>query len=146
MIGVLGVGGPVDQYAPDQLRYKSTHQNFRDAMAAPAQQPEFRENVIAVRTEKFWDQELTAAKRKDTEIRQRAKKAAEERKLSKPDAESELEKARQAGLTDREREILEKGISNQEYHYLGSAKILGRIGQQFATDLHQLRASKTAEK
>lgn len=146
VIGVLGVGGPVDLYAPDQQRYKSTHQNFRDAMAAPAQRPEFQGNVIAVRTEKFWDQELTAAKRKDTEIRQRAKKAAEEKKLSKPDAVMELEKARQAGLTDREREILEKGISNQEYHYLGSAKILGQIGQQFAIDLHQLRASKTAGK
>lgn len=146
VIGVFGVGGPVDQYAPDQLRYKSTHQNFRDAMAAPARRPEFQGNVITVHTEKFWDQELTAAKRKDSEIRQQAKKAAEEKKLSRPDAETELEKARQAGLTDHEREILEKGISNQEYHYLGSAKILGRIGQQFAIDLNQLRVSRPTGK
>ena len=36
------------------------------------------------------------------------------------------------GLTERERLMLEKGISNLEYHYLGSAKILGRIGQGLA--------------
>ena len=34
VIGVLGVGGPTSEYLPDQMRYKATHQNFRDAMAA----------------------------------------------------------------------------------------------------------------
>ena len=146
VIGVFGVGGPVDQYAADQQRYKSTHQNFRDAMAAPAQQPEFQGNVIAVHTEKFWDQELTAAKRKDSEIQQRAKKAAEEGKLSKPEAQAVLEKLRLEGLTERERQILEKGISNLEFHYLGSAKILGRIGQKFAMDLDQQRRDVQAKR
>lgn len=35
-------------------------------------------------------------------------------------------------FTDREREILEKGVSNAEYHYLGSAKIMACIGKAFA--------------
>jgi len=50
VIGVLGVGGPTDKYGKDQARNKSTHQNFRDAMAAPANLPEFKGNVAAVLT------------------------------------------------------------------------------------------------
>lgn len=146
VIGVLGVGGPVELYAADQQRYKAIHQNFRDAMAAPAQLAEFQGNVIAVRTEKCWDQELTAAQRKDNALRQRAKKAAEEGKLSQKDAQTTLEKLRAEGLTERERQVLEKGISNFEFHYLGSAKILGRIGQQFAIDLDQLRRGRQRQK
>ena len=34
---------------------------------------------------------------------------------------------RAESLTERERLILEKGVSNLEFHYLGSAKILGGI-------------------
>ena len=47
---------------------------FRKAMAAPSLLPEFKGNVAAIRTEKYWDRELTAAKAKDNEIKQRAKK------------------------------------------------------------------------
>ena len=65
VIGVLGVGGPTADYGRDKQHYKAMHQNFRDAMAAPAKLPEFKGNVAAV---------------------------------------------------------LEKGISNLEFHYLGSAK------------------------
>jgi Carbohydrate esterase, sialic acid-specific acetylesterase len=57
IIGVLGVGGPTAEYGPDQQRYKSTHDNFRNAMAAPAKLPEFKGNVAAVLTEQYWDQE-----------------------------------------------------------------------------------------
>ena len=53
VIGVLGVGRPVEEYVTDQQRYKSTHQNIRAAMAAPAQLPEFKGNVTAVLTEKY---------------------------------------------------------------------------------------------
>jgi len=55
VIGVLGVNGPVAQYGPNRQRYKSTHQNFRWAMAAPASLPEFKDNVAAVLTENQGD-------------------------------------------------------------------------------------------
>jgi alpha-galactosidase len=142
VIGVLGVGGPTAEYGADQQRYKSTHQNFRDAMAAPAKLPEFKGNVAAVWTEKYWDRELTAAKAKDHEIKQRAKKLATEGKLKPAEEKAALEKMRAEGLTERERMVLETGISNLEFHYLGSAKILGGIGKAFAeamADLKQLR-------
>ena len=34
-----------------------------------------------------------------------------------------FEKMRTEGLADRERLVLDKGISNFEFHYLGSAKV-----------------------
>jgi alpha-galactosidase len=138
VIGVLGVGGPTAEYGPDQQRYKATHQNFRDAMAAPAQLPEFKGNVVAIRTEKYWDRELTAAKAKENEIKQRAKKLATEGKLKPAEEKAALEKLHLAGLTERERQVLEKGISNFEFHYLGSAKILGGIGKGLAEAVNTL--------
>lgn len=141
VIGVLGVGGPTAEYGPDQQRYRATHQNFRDAMAAPAQLPEFKGNVAAVLTEKYWDRELTAAKTKDNEIRQRAKKLATEGKLKPAEEKAALEKLRTEGLTERERLVLEKGISNFEFHYLGSAKILGGIGKGLAEAMAELQSS-----
>jgi alpha-galactosidase len=142
VIGVLGVGGPTSKYGPDQQRYKATHQNFRDAMAAPAMLPEFKGNVAAVRTEQYWDLELTAAKAKENAIKQTAKKLATERKLKPAEEREALEKLRLEGLTERERQILEKGISNLEFHYLGSAKILGGIGKGLAEAMAELRQSK----
>lgn len=145
VIGVLGVGGPTAEYGPDQQRYKATHQNFRDAMAAPAQLPEFKGNVVAVRTEKYWDQELTAAKKKDNEIKQRAKKLATEGKTKPAEEKAALDKLRAEGLTEREQQVLEKGISNLEFHYLGSAKILGGIGKGLAEAMAELNRLKTTK-
>ena len=142
VIGVLGVGGPVADYGPDAQRYKATHQNFRDAMAAPAQLPEFKGNVATVLAEKYWDQELTAAKAKENEIKQRAKKLAAEGKLTPADEKAALEKLRAEGLTERERLVMEKGISNLEFHYLGSAKILGGVGKGLAEAMAELKQRK----
>lgn len=138
VIGVLGVGGPTSEYLPDQMRYKATHQNFRDAMAAPAKLPEFKGNVAAVLAEKYWDRELTAAKAKENEIKQRAK----EGNLKPAEEKAALEKLRAEGLTERERLVIEKGISNLEFHYLGSAKILGGVGKGLAEAMAELKQLK----
>lgn len=139
VIGVLGVGGPTDQYGQDQLRYKSTHDQFRAAMAAPALLPEFQGNVAKVLAEKYWDRELTLAKAKEKELQQKAKLQAKEEKLQ-PDREKALvDRMRREGLSDRDRLIIDKGISNLEFHYLGSAKILGGVGKGLAEAMAQLR-------
>jgi len=139
VIGVLGVGGPTDQYGADQLRYKSTHDQFRAAMAAPALLPEFQGNVATVLAEKYWDRELTLAKAKEKELEQKAKLQAKEEKLQ-PDREKALgDRMRREGLSDRERLIIDKGISNLEFHYLGSSKILGGVGKGLAEAMAQLR-------
>ena len=141
VIGVIGVGGPTAEYGLDQQRYKATHQNLRESMAAPAQLAEFKGNVAAVLTEKYWDKELTAAKAKDSAIRQQAKKLATEGKLKPAEEKAALDKLRATGLTERERQVLEKGISNFEFHYLGSAKILGGVGKGLAEALAELNSS-----
>ena len=54
VIGVLGVDG-------------EQHVNFRKAMAAPADMPEFKGNVVAVDTAPFWDYAIAAAEPKQGE-------------------------------------------------------------------------------
>ena len=142
VIGVLGVGGPTAEYGPDEQHYKATHQNFRDAMAAPAQLPEFKGNVATVLAEKYWDRELKAARAKEGEIKQRAKKLAAEGKMTPAEEKATLEKLRTEGLTERERRVLEKGVSNAEFHYLGSAKILGGVGKGLAEAMAELKQLK----
>ena len=142
VIGVLGVGGPTSEYGPDQLRYKATHDNFRAAMAAPSKLPEFQGNVTAVLAEKYWDRELSDAKAKENEINQKAKKIAKESQLGPSEERALQEKMRTDGMTQRERVVLEKGISNLEFHYLGSAKILGGIGKGLAEAMAELNQLK----
>jgi alpha-galactosidase len=139
VIGVLGVNGPVSEYGADQLRYKGIHQNFRNAMAAPAALPEFQGNVAAVLTEKFWDRELSNAKSKENEVKQKAKKLASDSKLPPAEERALQEKMRNEELTERERQVIDKGISNLEFHYLGSAKILGGIGKGLAESMADLK-------
>jgi len=135
VIGVMGVGGPTSEYGPEEQRYKATHQNFRAAMAAPAALPEFKGNVTAIRTEKYWDRELKLARAKENDVKEKAKKLAKEQKLKPAEERALMEKMRTESLTERERLVLEKGVSNAEFHYLGSAKILGCIGKGFAEAL-----------
>jgi alpha-galactosidase len=139
VIGVLGVGGATSDYGADQQRYKATHDHFRAAMAAPANLPEFKGNVAAVLTEKYWDRELSAAKAKEQAIRRDAAKRASAQALKPAEAKRDLENALANGLTERERTVLEKGISNLEFHYLGSAKILGGIGRGLAEAMQALK-------
>jgi len=140
--GVLGVGGPTSEYGPDEQRYKATHENFRSAMAASAELPEFKGNVTAIRTEKYWDRELKLARAKENKIKDQAKKQAKAGGMKPTEEKALLEKLRAEGLTERERLVLEKGISNFEFHYLGSAKILGGIGKGLAEALAELNQLK----
>lgn len=139
VIGVLGVGGPTSEYGPTEQRYKATHQNIRDAMSAPASLPEFKGNVAAIRTEQYWDRELKLARAKESEAKEKAKKVAKEQKLKPAEERALTEKMRAESLTERERLVLEKGVSNAEYHYLGSAKILGGIGKGLAEAMAELQ-------
>lgn len=142
VIGVLGVGGPTADFVPGEQRYRSQHQNFRDAMAAPASMPEFKGNVATVLAEKYWDRELTLAREKENQIKQAAKKQAKEAGFKPAEEKAALEKALAAGLTARERLVVEKGVSNAAYHYLGSAKILGGVGKGLAEAMVSLMKAR----
>ena len=45
-------------------------------------------------------------------------------------------------FSERERLVLEKGISNAEFHYLGCAKILGGVGKGLAEAMAELNPTK----
>ena len=139
VIGVMGTGGPVENYLPDQQRYVGIHRNFRMAMAAPAVLPEFKGNVTTVLTEDYWDMELTKLRARESKIKQMVKELQTERKLSRAEQQAAQEKLRAKEFTQRELEILQKGVSNLEYHYLGSAKIMAQIGKGFAEAMAKLR-------
>lgn len=70
VIGVMGVGGPLEQYASQ--RYVPIHGAFREAMAAPSLMPEFKGNVFAVRTAKFWDMRLKELEDNQERVKQMA--------------------------------------------------------------------------
>ena len=142
VIGVLGVGGPVDKYLPDQKRYKKVHQNFRNAMAAPAKLPEFKDNVAVVLTESYWDLELTALRAREANINQKLKSMNSESKLSREAQKAARQKLRSEEFSEKELKTLEVGVSNAEYHYLGSAKIMAQIGVGFADALLKLQDQK----
>ena len=79
--------------------------SFRKAMAAPSELPEFKGNVFAVPMADYWDVKLSGL------LARKDKKEA---------------------LTNEDNDYIAKNQSNAAFHYLGSAKILSRIGQAFA--------------
>ncbi|MGJ8643006.1 MAG: sialate O-acetylesterase [Luteolibacter sp.] len=133
VIGVLGVGGPADP----QDKKSASKLSFQNAMAAPADLPEFKNTVTAVWTDQYWDQELDELSNRLNDANKKIKELSNGNKL-KPDEKAALtEKVMAEFYTDREIQLL-KGRSNQAYHYLGSAKILGQIGKAFADAMIEL--------
>lgn len=132
VIGVMGAGGPVDKYGLEQKRYAGVHTNFRNAMAAPADLPEFGGNVVAVRTEKYWDDQLGKLSQRWGKVNAKNRSLRQNKSLSEDERAEELEKFKGELYSPEELKILEAGKSNAEYHYLGSAKILAQIGRAFA--------------
>ena len=116
-----------------------THRNFRDAMAAPAELDEFQGNVSVVLTEQYWDMELTRLRARQASVQQAVKKRQTAEKLSNQQWRAIQDEAISNEFTGQELEVLRKGISNAEYHYLGSAKIMAQIGKGFAEAVLQLQ-------
>jgi hypothetical protein len=138
VIGVLGVNGPIGEgYNP---RYKTTHQNFRDAMAAPAKLAEFKGNVTAVLTEKYWDQALGTIEKKLGQVKLMARSLRSKAKGS-PNEDGKMTAAQQKEylaeyraklISPQEDAMWKAGVSNAGFHYLGCAKTMALIGQAFA--------------
>jgi alpha-galactosidase len=130
VIGVIGVGGMKEENKPSRMEY------FRQAMAAPASLPEFKDNVVAVPTALYWDDDLEALR------------ARLERFWPKVDARVEAEAKKNPKMTGEELQAFKTKItaedftpeewkrlqaaSNSGYHYLGAAKIMAPIGKAFA--------------
>ncbi len=135
VIGVMGAGGPTAEYGPDQQRYRSIHQTFRDAMAAPAKQKEFAGTVSAVLTEQFWDQDVTRLRAQERSLKPQQDAIRAQQKdgtITREQAEQQIEALYAKEFSSTDLTLLRTSTSNAEYHYLGSAGIMAGIGRAFA--------------
>ena len=144
VIGVLGVGG---------LNANESTIAFRKAMAAPAQLPEFKGNVMAVETAPFWSDELDAIDKKRAKVKQMGYLLKVKNKNT-PNRDGSMDKAaQQAYLKKFEAELIspeeatmwKRGASNGGYHYLGCAKTLALIGKAFAEANLRMLGVKTGK-
>jgi hypothetical protein len=138
----MGVGGK-DPGSEDNLA-------FREAMAAPAAWPEFKGNVVAVRTAPFWDEKLGAIQDKKEKVRQMAFELRTKGKRS-ANADGRMTEAQQKAylkdyeaklISPEEAALLKRGASNAGYHYLGCAKTFALMGEAFAEANLQIRATQ----
>ena len=135
VIGVMGAGGPIAKYGPDQKRYAGIHGEFRKAMAAPAKLPEFKGNVTAVFTENYWDLQLSELVNRNGKVNAKRRELSKDQTLTREQRDKAVANYTAKLFTKRELKILQTGTSNAAYHYLGSAKILTQIGKAFAKAL-----------
>ncbi len=138
VIGVMGAGGPIANYSPDQKRYAGIHGEFRKAMAAPANLPEFKDNVTAVFTEDYWDLQLSELVNRKGKVKAKQRELSKDQTLTREQRDKALASYKARLFTKRELKILQTGTSNATYHYLGSAKILAQIGKAFARALAEM--------
>lgn len=121
VIGVMGIGGI---QGPD-----TTMGLFQQAQAAIAGNPEFKGNVAALQTGKFWDAELAELSSRAIALRKSKGKKGKKNQGPAPEP-----------LTDEEQKILKAGVSDADFHYLGSGKIMAAIGKSFAESMLELEA------
>ena len=136
VIGVLGVGGE---------NGGENAANFRKGMAAPAEMDEFKGNVVNVFTHKYWPGELDDVRAKEGELKKEfADRQNEIKKIQKSGGDwkkdqealnTEMRAKIEKKLTEDELFLLDNGISNQGFHYWGSAKFFAQIGKAFADAL-----------
>ncbi|OYV07461.1 MAG: hypothetical protein CFE26_00885 [Verrucomicrobiales bacterium VVV1] len=131
VIGVMGIGGEKEDRKPPQM-------HFRQAQKSVATLPEFKGNVVAVPTARFWDDDLEALQEKMESCWPKVDaKVAEE----KDDSWENKMKHMARNFTTAEWKRM-KGASNGGYHYLGAAKIMAPIGKAFAETLLELRTTQ----
>jgi hypothetical protein len=102
-------------------------------MAAPAKLPEFKGNVTAVLTENYWDHHHSKLSSRMGKVNARRRSLGNDKTLSAEERRKLVETYKE------EIRILETGISNAAYHYLGSSKVLGQIGKVFADALAKMQ-------
>jgi hypothetical protein len=140
VIGVMGVGGDTQGDGTEA---------FRNAMAAPAETDEFKGNVMNVFTHKYWPKELDDVRAKEGEIKKEfADRQNEIKKLQKSGGDwkklqetlsAEMRAKVEQSLSEDEMFLLDNGISNQGFHYWGSAKFFAQIGKAFSDALVGLK-------
>jgi len=131
VVGVIGVHGD-----------KATGgiADLRPAMAAPAEMPEFKGNVVAVQTAPYWDTALAAIELKHSKISamryflriEHKDHANRDGTMTKEEQQTYLKEYRAKLITPEDEALWKRGASHQGYHYFGCAKTMAQIGKAFA--------------
>ena len=135
VIGVMGVGGPIED-----PKKRAVHKHFREAMAAPASEPEFAGNVMAVPTAPYWAAELAEIAGRRGKVNNMARMlrakntnhANKDGTMSAEEQRAYVDKYRSEIISDADEATFKRGASNAGYHYLGCAKTMACIGVAFA--------------
>jgi len=138
VIGVMGVGGLKDQ--------SHSMVTFRQAMAAPAELPEFKGNVIAVQTAPFWSDELNEIDKKRYQVRQMGHYLNSKHKdyanadghMTEEQKKEYLKKYEAEIISPADEALWKRGASNAGYHYLGCAKTFALMGKHFGEEMVNL--------
>lgn len=139
VIGVIGISG----------RYPYM-ENFQKSMAAPAELPEFKGNVIAAPTAVYMDKKLVEFENREYLIKKPNKDKAGKyndlreklAQLNGGDKKAFWAKRHNLVYPGEDGEYLAKNQSNRAYHYFGSAKIYSRIGEAFAKAMMELNRAQ----
>lgn len=123
VIGVIGIGG---------VNEKGNIGRLQQAQLAVAEKPEFKGNVIAFESGKYWDHELAALVGKADKVNQQANVFRYDQGLEGEALKKAIADYRAKTLTPEEELILKTGVSDGDFHYLGSGKIMVGIGRGFA--------------
>lgn len=142
VIGVLGVGGELDPAQPNV-----DTADFRRAMAAPADVPDFKGNVIAVQTAPFWDAKLAEidsnngkVSRMNWMINAKDKNGPNiDGSMTEEQKKEYMKEYRAKLIPPADEELWKRGASNAGYHYLGCAKTFALMGRAFADALLSLQ-------
>jgi Domain of unknown function (DUF303). len=138
VIGVMGVGGEREGEKNAAMRH------FRKAQIAPTLLPEFRDNVVAVQTTSYWDDELDDLHEQlDKFHRTMDEEFRKTPDMTQVEQDAAAKRAMDEQFTPDEQKRMQ-GFSNGGYHYLGAAKIMAPIGKAFAEAIQTL--PKNSEK
>ncbi len=133
VVGVMGIGG---------IQTEGIMGNFQQAQAAVADILEFKGNVAAVQTGKYWDHDLAALVEKSGKIRRKMNEFKHEDGLEGDELKKAYAEYRAKNMTQEEENLLEVAVSDAGFHYLGSAKIMAGIGKAFAEAMIGLEEKK----
>jgi len=143
VIGVMGVGGLKEEDKPPMSF-------FRQAQIAPTLLPEFKRNVVAVRTAPFWDDSLDELhRRQDANWPKVDARAAEEFKKHPNLSDDEQWAVKMKFMAENftpEEWRRARNISHWDCHYHGAAKIMAPIGKAFAETMAQLQKTQSQER
>ncbi len=131
LIGVMGIDG----ISTDD-DFSMMH--FRQAMAAPASNPEFKGTVAAMQTAPYWDDDLAALAARSGQVRRQRRVLQRQQGLRGEELEQAYAAYRAEHFTPEEDELLRNAVSDGRVHYLGSAKIMCGIGKGFAEAMLEL--------